>query len=340
MKIKEQRFLRVTTPSAHAATIEFWNDHPVFSWFGGSREGAGDIAIYLNNLHNDNETILVGDKDSTPRWNPILFNYDNRLYLFTKLGTFCDRWQTLIHDITDWKNDVSFEQILKDTQVLPAGLNGPVKTRPIVLPFTDETIICGSAVETNFDWVSYFENYDIIDGKWEFNSRSKPIYPRERNVYRDDYYRPNVSKGIIQPAMWVDNDGIHSFFRSSNGLDSLYYYHDNDYSARGRNVPIPTNLPNPNSGVDVVYHEDRLFLVSNPSNTDRFPLVIQELENKGDGKFEILDEIVIRNFVEKEDKPSCISQCLSYPYMVENDGDLHLVYTYGRSRIEYVVIGI
>ena len=41
---------------------------------------------------------------------------------------------------------------------------------------------------------------------------------------------------------------------------------------------------------------------------------------------------------EVTEKNPFISPELSYPYMVEQEGKLHLVYTYGRTRIEYIVI--
>jgi predicted neuraminidase len=340
MKIVDRRFLNTPTRSSHASTIEFWDDHPVFAWFGGTREGAEDVAIFVNNLHGTDETITIGARDRMPRWNPILFAYDDRLYLFEKAGVFCDRWQTYIHDITEWAPNEPEKSIRQRAVTLPCGLNGPVKTRPIQETGLSEEgdIICGSAVETFSDWTSYFEHFSIKDGEWEFLSRSKPIAVKEKRSYSANG-RYGVSLGIIQPALWYDDrKGVQSFFRSSHGLPNLYYtYSDFRGKVHG---PFETNLPNPNSGVDVVYTNDRLFLVSNPSSDLRNPLVIQEIRKKSDTEWEIIDTVTIRESIDEADRGTCISQELSYPYMVEHDGKLHLVYTYGRTKIEYVTISI
>jgi len=343
MEITSRRFLDTPTNSVHAVTIEFWEGHPVFSWFGGSREGAQDVSIYLHNLNDDGKNIIIGSRDTVPRWNPILFSHKDRLWLFYKAGTFCDRWQTFINDITDWDNDILEREIQETAQVLSAGLNGPVKTRPVEI---GESVLCGSAVETFHDWTSYMEEYKVTD-QWEFIERSKPLGVREKEIYQDPFNgRIRISMGIIQPSIWQDEDGMHAFFRSSGGLSGIYYSKCLSSTSSGTDEwtePVATNLPNPNSGVDTVYHNDKLYLVSNPDPIMRQPLVIQEIEKVSDSEWKVVDEIVIREDIEEEDKfgpGHCISTELSYPYMVENEGSLHLVYTYGRSRAEYLTISI
>ena len=99
MKIISREFLPTTTPSVHAATMAFFRGHPCYAWFGGSREGAQDVSIHLYNLNGDNKTIIIGN-DGIPRWNPILMPIKDKLFLFTKAGLFCDRWQSFIYDIS------------------------------------------------------------------------------------------------------------------------------------------------------------------------------------------------------------------------------------------------
>jgi len=339
MQVISRQFLPTTTRSVHASTIEFWNNHPVFSWFGGTQEGGHDTAIYVYNLQNKEDYVVVGDRDTMPRWNPILFAFNEKLFLFEKIGQFCDRWQTFIHEISEWDSNIPSKQIRATAQILPAGLNGPVKTKPLLTK--NGNIVCGSSVETFCDWTSYFEFYNIEKDKWVYVDRSDPINLINKVRYTHPLSgRQSISLGLIQPAMWEQDNKLNSFFRSSSGLDVIYYCNSKYKNGVAKHLskdPQKTNLKNPNSGIDVVFYNNRLFLVSNPSSLYRFPLVIQEIKLVN-GLFEIKDEVIINDNI--DENSSCISQELSYPYMVENEGKLHLVYTYGRTKIEYCVIEI
>ena len=92
---------------------------------------------------------------------------------------------------------------------------------------------------------------------------------------------------------------------------------------------------------EVVLNNGTVFLVHNPSTVLRNPLVLSEIDLFYDGscaECQIKDQIEITNKVD-ENIP-LISRELSYPYMIEHGGKLHLVYTYGRVKIEYITIEI
>ena len=334
MKIEHREMLKSDTPSVHAATIAFYKDKPVFSWFGGSREGNPDVAIYVQ---AGDKVHVIGDKDQIPRWNPILFPYKDGLYLFTKSGTFCDRWQTFIHDISGiWDED--FDLTKCRVQILPAGLNGPVKTKPIVV---DNDIYCGSSVETIYDWTSYIEVYSKWDKDkpFDFVSRTPPLtVPKKR--YKNRLGMNAVTLGIIQPSLWIDRDGIlNAFFRSSRGLGTIYHSErrcsDEELKIYDWTSPQETSLENPNSGIDAVYCYDKLYLAHNPSSDYRYPLVVSQLRPS----FKIKESLVIREKVESSFNDWNTKE-LSYPYMIEHEEALHLVYTYGRAVIEHCIIDI
>lgn len=338
MKILSREFLSTTTPSVHAATMAFFKDHPVYAWFGGSREGAPDVAIYLNNLNGDNKTIIIGGNDSIPRWNPILMSIGDKLFLFIKAGLFCDRWQTFVYDITNWTSNITNREIAASANMLPAGLNGPTKTKPIIV---DDNIYCGSSVETIYDWSSYEEVYRYHNKSFSFIGRSNPLFLKNKQTYQDFNGVTRSSLGVIQPSIWVDqNHNRHCFMRASRNLGRIYYSKYSWLSGELSFVwdnPRPTNLPNPNSGIDTVYMDDRLYLVYNPSETNRNPLVISQINQVGEtSEFGIEDTLIIKD--EVVEKNPFISPELSYPYMVGQDGKLHLVYTYGRIKIEHVII--
>jgi len=331
MKIVDRQFLNVRTPSCHASTIAFYKDEPVFAWFGGSREGMPDSSIYIQ--YKDKVRSL-GTKVQMAYWNPILFTIEDELFLAYKRGDFCDRWQTYILNISDIDGKKAWNE--NDAQIIPAGLNFCVKTKPL---FDSMGYLhCGSSVETRDDWTSYVEIFDYQDGEFIFDSRSKPlVVPKHQYVTIHPLYGDikRLTMGIIQPSLWQDkNNSMHAFFRSSRGLGAIYHSQE-DPSSWGDGEwtqPSATELNNPNSGIDTVYMNERLFLVYNPSDISRNPLVLAEL----DDKFNVVDELVIQ----KEVKDKTLTNELSYSYMVENDDKLNLVYTYGRSAIEHVTIEI
>ena len=367
MKIIDRKFLETNTRSCHASTIALWKGHPVFSWFGGSAEGAADVSIYLHNLNGNGKTITIGDKDSIPRWNPILVPIIadspdmNKLYLFEKAGAFCDRWQTFIHDVTDWNEDITSKEIWGHATSLPAGINGPVKTAPIFSSECSDLMLCGSSFETFYDWSSYIEffNVDKRKGTFYYSGRSNALTIPNKTTYQDfSSGKTRKSLGIIQPAIF-ELINAHAFFRSSHGLDRIYYSRSCGFGWTASDKlmewsdPIPTNLENPNSGIDVATikkkgESTRVFLAWNPSATKRSPLVISELNFVDDCfsldmkemTIDIKDTLVIRDSIESEH--ITISKELSYPYLIadEENNLLHLVYTYGRSRIEHVTIEI
>lgn len=324
MKIIERGFLNVNTRSCHAATMAFYKNEPVFSWFGGSREGDADCSIYIQY----NNKVLALSSDGMPKWNPILFSYDDKLFLFLKSGVFCDRWQTFIINVSN----IIENNKISDVSMLPAGLNGPVKTKPIV---KNGLIHCGSSVETIYDWTSYIETYlyDKDSGSLIFVKRSNPLTVPKK-TYKDANGSNRVSLGIIQPSLWKDKSGnMNAFFRSSRGLGSIYYSYSKDDGNELWSSPSPTRFDNPNSGIDTVYMDNNLFLVYNPSKEVRAPLIVSRIE---DQLFETMDSVTVEESIPEKELVN--SSELSYPYMVGRDGKLHLVYTRGRSKIEYVVI--
>lgn len=319
MKIIDRNFLKTDTPTCHASTMAFYRDNLAQAWFGGSREGQPDSSIYIS--YKGQIKVLKPDFLPTfngmrlPLWNPVLFPIQERLYLFWKAGIFCDRWQTFITDIS------GIETAEPNTMLhatLPAGLNGPVKTKPIVM---DNMIYCGSSVETICAWASYIETYRYKNGLFSFVDRSKPL----------TIPTLSRSKGLIQPAIWEQDRKLHCFMRSSTGAGCIYY----SKQSNGKwIIPKPTAIENPNASVDVVYTEDRLFLVCNPSAVSRFPLKLLELNPE---TFDIKDEMIVQDM---DDNKTYYSPEFSYPYLIEHCGNLHLTYTYARTKIEHCVISI
>lgn len=354
MEIINRYFIKdIITNSCHASSIVFYKNKLYTAWFGGSYEGCNDVCIYIN---NGNETKKIGNNINQPCWNPVLFVYDDDLYLFYKIGAFCDRWQTLVARLDENLN------LLDLPQMLPAGLNGPVKTKPLRV---ENDIYCGSSFETQFDWSSYVEIYQIKNHRWHLKSRSNPLNT-PKVTYKGSSGQKKTSLGLIQPALWKNNETntIHMFLRSSFGLPELYYsaiISNNDPFIKKSNyiLPLPiNNIDNPNSSVDVTFVNNRLFLICNPNSLERSPLVIYEIkpfqifspifkvvakekkENQASSwslELDIISKIEIGNIL---NVLGCNTTELSYPYMIEHNGDLYISYSFGRSKIEICTVKI
>jgi predicted neuraminidase len=325
----------------HASSITFIEDNPIFSCFSGEREG--HYKTYIAILNND-ELTKIGNNDHSPKWNPVLFSHEGHAYLFYKSGSFCDRWQTYFVNLSKYLMDKDKSFI----QTVPAGINGPVKTKP--LRPGDAGFYCGSSVETQENWTSYIETFDIgSNGEFFFHQRSNPL------SLIDGY---NCKKGgIIQPALFKHNLVIAALFRSTNG--KIYY------SKGGRGIggsvtfiePMETNLLNPNSSVDCQVKDDYLYIIFNDSSVDRETLTltkvrldkITEISRENKVNFERESSIIISDVnhlketcdsrIDDYSGPANSTQS-SYPFMIEHAGKLHITFTLGRKFIEYVVVEI
>ena len=189
---------------------------------------------------------------------------------------------------------------------LPAGLYGPIRAKPLVLP--KGLIVSGSSVESYNSWAAWVERSTDFGKTW---SRFGPIVPPEG--------------GIIQPSV-VQVEGKHlRFYARSNQMAKICVsdsYDDGVTWSPAR----PTDLPNPNSGIDVVHLKDgRYVVVYNHTPRGRTPLNLA-VSRDGDHW---------TPWLTLESDPGEYS----YPAMIQAaDGTLHITYTWRRQKIKHVEI--
>ena len=133
-------------------------------------------------------------------------------------------------------------------------------------------------------------------------------------------------RGVIQPSLWQDpfSDQVSMLLRSSEGH---IFRSDSKDNGRTWTKAYPTDLPNNNSGLDLVQDPDNgiLYLVCNPIvdvtiGTKRSPLSLLYSRNEGTSWFKMCDlETGPREF--------------SYPAVIMQDGSLVVSYTYKRANI-------
>src|SRR5687768_3993284 len=87
-------------PSCHASTIAETPNGLIAAWFGGTRESAPDVGIWLSRLEHGKWTEPIevangveSDSKRHPCWNPVLFQIPGGpLHLYYKVGPSPSTW--------------------------------------------------------------------------------------------------------------------------------------------------------------------------------------------------------------------------------------------------------
>lgn len=312
-EISEFIFESAPFASAHASTIVETRDGLAAAWFGGTREGASDVGIWVSRRVGGTWTAPVEvatgvqpDGTRFPTWNPVLFELrSGTLALFYKVGPNPREWWGMVRTSADDGRTWS------DARRLPDGILGPIKNKPVRL--ADGTIVAPSSTETPESpstWRVHFERSRDAGATWSVS-------------------RPAASAGgapidAIQPSILTHAGGrLQAVGRTRSGRVF------ETWSADGGQTWTPvalTELPNPSAGTDAVTLKDgRHLLVYNHTPKGRTPLHVALTR---DGKTWETVHVL-------ESEPGEYS----YPAIVQTaDGLVHITYTWRRERIKYVVI--
>ena len=306
-------FENVPFASAHASTIADSGKGLVAAWFGGTREGASDVGIWVSRQTNGRWTqpveVATGQQaDGTrhPCWNPVLFQMpDKSLTLFYKVGPSPQTWWGMRRTSRDGGETWS------DGRRLPDGILGPIKNKPVRLP--DGTIVSPASTETlekPSKWRVHFER--STDGGATWSVVRPPDRPDAPPI---DAIQPSIlihPKGRLQAVGRTRSQRVFETWSDDGGKT---------WSA----VTL-TVLPNPSAGTDAVTLADgRHLIVYNHTATERTPL---NIALSRDGKQWEAGVIL-------ESEPGEYS----YPAVIQTaDGLVHVTYTWKRLRIKHAVI--
>ena len=319
----------------HASTICETSRGLVAAWFGGTKEGNDDVAIwtsYHDGLKWNGPTKVADgiqyEQLRYPCWNPVLYQPpgDAPTLLFFKVGPSPRQW---------WgEMMVSYDRgrTFRDRCRLPEGIHGPVRSKPILLN-NEVTLLCGSSTE-NDGWRVHFEKTTLVDGTLRTGtqrghwSRIGPIGKGSDPTQQDAGFN------AIQPTfLQHDNGKLQVLCRTREGVIATSFSSDQGMTWDDLRA---TELPNPNSGIEALTLADgRHLLVYNHIENERHTqwgrrgmlnLAISE-----DGlNWKSLGEL------EKSEKSE-----FSYPAMIQSaDGKVHLTYTWKRSKIKHVVLDL
>ena len=311
--ISEFIFESAPFASAHASTIVETRDGVAAAWFGGTREGASDVGIWMSRRVAGTWTapieVATGvqpDGTRYPTWNPVLFELrSGTLALFYKVGPNPRQWWGMVRTSSDGGRTWS------EARRLPDGILGPIKNKPVRL--ADGTIIAPSSTETPESpstWRVHFERSRDDGATWV--------------VSRPPENTDGAAIDAIQPSILIHAGGrLQAVGRTRSGRVF------ETWSADGGETWTPlalTELPNPSAGTDAVTLKDgRHLLVYNHTPKGRTPLNVALTR---DGK--TWDTVHVL-----ESEPGEYS----YPAIIQTaDGLVHMTYTWKRERIKYVVI--
>jgi predicted neuraminidase len=300
-------------PSVHASTIADTRAGLVIAFFGGTRESAPDVGIWVSRHVKGAWTAPVEvatgvqpDGTRLPCWNPVLFELPDRsLALFYKVGPDPRNWWGMVRMSADGG------QTWGDARRLPEGILGPVKNKPVRL--ADGTIISPSSTESNDKpslWRIHFERSADAGRTWTI-------------------VRPGVVPGgpelhAIQPSILVYPDGrLQAVGRTRS--ERVFQTWSTDGGKTWTPLAL-TPLPNPSAGTDAVTMRDgRQLIVYNHTPKGRSPLNIALSRDGATWEAALVLESEPGEY--------------SYPAVIQAaDGKVHVTYTWKRQRVRHVVI--
>ncbi|MEO8625004.1 MAG: sialidase family protein, partial [bacterium] len=307
--IATAEFIFETAPfaSAHASTIVETRTGLLAAWFGGTRESAPDVEIWLSRRINDRWTVpqsvatgVQPDGTRYPCWNPVLFqSRDGTLFLFYKVGPSPAGWWAMVRTSRDDGGSWGAPRRLPD------GVLGPIKNKPIQLD--DGTIVSGSSTESTASpsaWRVHFELSSDTGRTWTI------VTPAAQ--------APGNEIDAIQPSILRHDGKLLAVGRTRSG--SIFETWSSNGGKSWQPLTLGT-LPNPNSGIDAVTLRDgRKLIVFNNTPRGRTPLNVAISD---DGK--TWSPLVVLESEAGE---------YSYPAVIQSkDGLVHITYTWNRRRI-------
>ncbi|MHC4659235.1 MAG: sialidase family protein [Planctomycetota bacterium] len=313
-------FEKAPFESCHASTIEETKDYVVSAFFAGTGEGNRDVGIWLCRRKKGTDKwsapaevangiqhtrVPSGEVRRWPCWNPVLYQAKGGpLHLFYKVGPNPDTWWGMLKTSKDQGKRWS------QARRLPEGITGPVRAKPVML--NDGRLLCGSSTEDK-GWRVHMEWTTDLGKTWS----------------RTDVLNDGKEFAAIQPTILRHADGRLQILCRSDGN-----IRESRSSDGGRTwTPLTKSiLPNPSAGIDAVRLRDgRHLLVYNHSPESRSKLNVAVTK---DGKH-------WKAALKLEDGKTIEGKNAygAYPgAILASDGLVHVVYTWRRDLINYVVI--
>jgi predicted neuraminidase len=312
----------------HGSTIvELPDGSLMVAWFAGTREGNNDTSIWLCKQESDRWTRphVIAKCGNISHWNPVLFvSPEGKIMLYFKTGAFPDSWDTWLMEIDENGNEASPAVMLKSKELKEGKMTlGPVRGKMVI---TDSGAwIAPSSIEKIL--VRRFMGDSTV--LWNcvihrISDNGKTVHSSMIPFERD----PGEFGGIIQPSVWeIASGNLAALCRSTNGYLYRTESIDDGYTW---STAMKTDLPNPNSAVDIVRTGETLALIYNPISgnwASRSNLSVAFSDPEG---LTFSDPVTIESGLGS----------YSYPAMIPTKDGLLATYTNSRKTIGFAKIRI
>lgn len=315
----------VTTEVHSAGVVELPNGDIRAVWYGGTREGHADVAIYTNVWNAANGTwgqeqiaISLGSTSaSNMRYarklgNPVITRgSDNNLWLF--YVTAVGGWATSSINLSISKDEGQTWRAPRRLITSPAfNFSTLVKGKPV--HFTDGSV----GLPVYHEFLAKYGELLRLDN-------SGNVIDKTRLAWGRDSLQPVIMPYSEQEAVSMlryAGDAPHRIlvqFTSTAGLSWP--------------APFKTDLPNPNAAITgiTINGGNRLLMVFNDHPEERDKLSLAVSDNQGES-WEIIH--IFEGW--KEDWKGK-NQGYSYPNLIQTtNGDFHLVYSWNVQKIKHV----
>lgn len=293
-------------------------------WKGGSGEGKSNIDMkegvgvwssrFNGTSWSEPKEIVSGVRSVS--WNPVVSKHPSgELFLFYRVGSTPRQVVSFVKKSLD--GGISWS----DAELLPAGITGPTKNKPLVT--TEGVFICPSSISVGEPEEPFKATACWVDITEDKGMHWEKVGPLEL---------PHRKFGVIEPALFLDQTGrLRMLCRDRafkvGGIGFIWEALSED-GGRHWSDFRQTDLPNPDSGFDVAdLGEGKLVLIYNHSHTARYPLHLAVSIDGGDHWSQPIVLETIGEF------PAAI---------VTSDGFIHITYAVpsqsGQRRIKHVVV--
>lgn len=317
-------FRQGPTLSVHAPSIAALSDGALMAvWYGGSREGAGDVSLYTSRLEPGAREwsvprVLVSRQQLAHDLGRHIRKLGNAVLLYGGkqtvwmffVSTSAGGWSTSsINLMMSRDNGKSWGAAIRLTSAPFLNISTLVKGHPFF--YTDGTV--GLPV------------YDELLGKFSSLLRV------DANGTVFDKRRMTKLRKAIQPDMaLLRGNRLQSMMRNS-GPSRVVLQQSSDDGGQSWSPLGETELPNPDAAVSVTAVKDAMVLVYNDTADDRDRIALAMSRDRGRSwkKFFQLEKGGVDEQGNTEE--------FSYPYLIRTrEGVYHLVYTWKRQRIAHV----